>query len=132
MRRYVPLLFLCSVLLGNGGCVTTSVGTGPGAGVGTYSYINGALKALYAVPISELWDKTLTALQGLQLTIDARRMDGIGGEIIGRRADGTPVKIWFESMSQDKTLVSIKVDYLGNKKYAKRIHSAIQQQLGSS
>lgn len=132
MQRYVLLLFLCGVLFLSGGCVTTAVGTGPGAGVGTYSYINGALKALYSVPINELWEKTLTAIQGLQLTVDAKRIDGIGGEIIGRRADGTPVKIWFESMSRDKTLVSIKVDYLGNKKYAKRIHAAIQQQLGSS
>jgi hypothetical protein len=132
MRRYLLLLLIGNLLMVCGGCVTTAVGTGSGMGVGTYSYISGELEALYVVPIEDLWAKTLTAMEMLRLTIDDKRMDGIGGQISARRADGTIIKVRFESLSNNRTIVGVRVDTFGNKEYSKRIHNAIQNQLGTS
>lgn len=127
MRRPASLILLLNLLMVCGGCVTVEVGSGAGAGVGVYSYLNGDLKAVYAVPIQTIWPQVLTAMETLQLTIDHRSVDGLGGLINLRRVDGTPITVRLAPTPEDSTLIRVRVGALGNKEESLRIHQIIQQ-----
>jgi Protein of unknown function (DUF3568) len=134
MKRWVRAMMLLSVLVGCGGCVAAAVGAaaGAGAGVGTYSYIKGELEATYSVPIEEVWPHTVAALEGLQLHIDNKQMDSLGGRVEARRADGTPVMVRLKPVGERSTTVGVRVGTFGSQKKSQRIHDAIQKQLSGS
>lgn len=133
MKQCITVLLGLSLLALYAGCVTTGIGTGGGAGVGTYNYATGELSVLYSVPIEKMWPKVLAALQDLQLTIDSKHMDALGGEIEARRNDGTSVKVWLKPAGDNSTTIDVRVGPfgLGSKEKSERIHSAIQQRLRS-
>ena len=131
MRRPASLILLLNLLMVCGGCVTVDVGSGTGAGVGVYSYLHGELKAVYAVPIQTIWPQVLTAMETLQLTIDHRSVDGLGGLINLRRVDGTPITVRLAPTPEDGTLIRVRVGPLGNKEESLRIHQIVQRELGS-
>jgi hypothetical protein len=132
MRRYIYLLLGLSLLVVGNGCVTTAVGSGAGAGVGTYAYIKGELEVVYAVPLEDVWLKALEAIQGeLKLTIDSKYVDGIGGKISARRADGTRIKVRFEALGSHSTVIGVHVGTFGSRDFSKRIHTAIHNQLST-
>jgi hypothetical protein len=130
MKRLTYALFGLGLLLVGSGCVATAVGVGAGAGVGTYMYIKGELRATYNVPLEQIWPKTLAAMRDLKLTIDRKQMDALGGTIDARRADGTPVKVKLKPEGDRSTTISVRVGTFGSKEKSKRIHRAIQKQLG--
>jgi hypothetical protein len=132
MQRFVYALWGLSLLVTSSGCVATGVGTGGGAGVGTYNYATGELRVLYSVPIDKLWPRILAAMQDLQLTVDSKFMDALGGEIEARRNDGTPVRVQLKPTGSNSTTVDVRVGSpIGSKEKAERVHSTIQQQLRS-
>lgn len=130
MKRFAYALFGLSLLVLCSGCVAAAVGAGVGAGVGTYAYIKGELKATYSTPLSQIWPKTLEAMQDLQLTVDLKQMDALGGKIDARRADGTKVKVRLKPVSEYSTSISVRVGTFGSKEKSELIHRAIQKRLG--
>ena len=131
MKRFVYALWGLSLLVIYSGCVATAVGTGGGAGVGTYHYATGELRVLYSVPIEKMWPRVLAALQDLQLTVDSKFMDALGGEIEARRDDGTPVRVQLKPAGRNSTTVDVRVGTFGSKEKSERIHYTIQQRLRS-
>ena len=131
MKRFVYALWGLSLLVIYSGCVATAVGTGGGAGVGTYNYATGELRVLYSVPIEKIWPIVLTALQDLQLTVDSKFMDALGGEVEARRNDGTAVKVVLKPAGSNSTTIDVRVGSFGSKEKAERIHYTIQQRLRS-
>jgi hypothetical protein len=131
MKRFVYALWGLSLLVIYSGCVATAVGTGGGAGVGTYNYATGELRVLYSVPIEKMWPRVLAALQDLQLTVDSKFMDALGGEIEARRDDGTPVRVQLKPAGRNSTTVDVRVGTFGSKEKSERIHYTIQQRLRS-
>jgi hypothetical protein len=131
MKRSIHVLWGLSLLALFAGCVATGIGTGGGAGVGTYNYVTGELRVLYSVPLERMWPTVLKALQDLQLTIDSKHMDALGGEIAARRNDGTVVKVWLKPAGGHSTTIDVQVGTLGNKEKSELIHAAIQQHLRS-
>ena len=133
MKRSIYVLWGLSLLAICSGCVATGIGTGGGAGIGTYNYATGELRVLYSAPLEKMWPKVLAALQDLQLTIDSKNMDSLGGEIEGRRNDGTPVKVWLKPAGNHSTTIDVRVGPfgLGSKEKSERIHYVIQQRLRS-
>lgn len=134
MKQFVYALMLLGVLVGCSGCVAATVGAaaGAGAGVGTYSYLKGELEATYSVPIEEIWPHSVAALETLQLHIDNKHMDSLGGRIEARRADGTPVQVRLKPVGQRSTEIGIRVGTFGSREQSERIHNTIQKQLGGS
>ena len=130
MKRFIYALWGLTLLVLYSGCVATAVGTGGGAGVGTYNYTTGELSVLYSVSIEKLWPRVLAALQDLQLTVDSKSMDVLGGEIEARRSDGTPARLQLKPTGNNSTTVDVRVGSpFGSKEKAERIHYTIQQQL---
>ena len=82
------------------------------------------------MPIEQLWPKTLDAMQDLHLTVDGKYLDATGGEIEGRRADGTPVKVRLKPAGKHSTTIGVQVGTPGSRELAEYFHRAIQNQLG--
>lgn len=130
MRRYVSVLLGLSLCASLGGCVTVPVGGGTSAAVGNYSYVTRDLEVIYGVPLADVWPRALAAVEGLQLHIDRQHVDGLGGDIAARRADGTRVWVWLKPNGEYSTSVSVRIGYMGDQDDSERVHRAIRQQLG--
>lgn len=130
MRRHLYALLGLSLCASLGGCYTTAVGGGPNVTAGTYSYITRALEVIYSVPLADTWPRALAAVESLQLHIDKQHIDGLGGNIQARRADGTPVRVHLKPKGEYSTSVSVRVGDLGDREQSERIHRSIRQQLG--
>jgi hypothetical protein len=111
-----------------GGCAATAVGVGSTAVPGRYVYITGELQATYSDTMEQIWPRTLAALQALRLTVDGKDLDATGGEITGRRADGTPFKVRLKPVGQRSTTVGVRVGTPGCRALAEYVHRAVQQQ----
>ena len=130
MRRYLYALLGLSLCASLGGCYTTTVGGGPSVTAGTYSYITRDLEVLYGIPLADVWPRALAAVESLQLHIDKQHLDGLGGDIEARRADGTPVRVHLTPQGEYSTSVSVRVGNLGDREQSERIHRTIRKQLG--
>ena len=130
MRRYLCALLGMSLLASINGCVTTAVGGGPNAAAGTYSYFTRELEVIYGVPLADVWPRALAAIESLQLHIDRQLIDGLGGEIQARRADGTKVQVHLKPTGDHSTSVSVRVGALGDRDMSERVQRTIRQQIG--
>lgn len=98
-------------------------------GTGTFSYVSGRLAWIYPTDIPTTWSATLKALEKLDIQVQDKAVDGLGGSIIAQRADQTKVFLTFEPVSQRATRVSIKIGAFGNREQSENIHALIQQEL---
>lgn len=130
MRRYLCALLGMSLLASVSGCVTTAVGGGPNVTAGTYSYLTRELEVIYGIPLADVWPRALAGVESLQLHIDRQMIDGLGGEIQARRADGTRVWVYLKPSGDHSTSVSVRVGDLGNRELSERVQRAIRQQIG--
>src|SRR6266702_4277261 len=121
MRRYLYALLGLSLCASLSGCATTAVGGGSGAMVGTYSYVTRVLEVVYGVPLADIWPRTLAAVESLQLHIDQQHIDGLGGDIAARRADGTRVWVQLKPKGEYSTSVSVRVGDLGDREQSERV-----------
>ena len=130
MRRYLCALLGMSLLASVSGCVTTAVGGGPNVTAGTYSYLTRELEVIYGIPLADVWPRALAAVESLQLHIDRQLIDGLGGEIQARRADGTSVRVHLKPTGDHSTSVSVRVGGLGDREMSERVQRTIRQQVG--
>ena len=130
MRRYFYAFVGLSLLASLGGCFTTAVGGGQGTTTGTYSYVTRDLEVIYGVPLADVWPRALAAVESLQLHIDRQNIDGLGGNIEARRADGTNVRVHLKPSGDHSTSISVRIGGLGNREVSARVHRTIRQQLG--
>jgi hypothetical protein len=130
MRRYLYALFGLSLCASLGGCYTTTVGGGPSVTAGTYSYITRDLEVIYGVPLADVWPRALAAVESLQLHIDRQHIDGLGGDIAARRADGTRVWVQLKPKGEYSTSVSVRVGDLGDREQSERVQRTLRKQLG--
>ena len=132
MRRAMYTVGVLSIALICGGCVAAAIGLGATAGVGTYTYVKGELKATYSVPLAQAWDASVIAMRTMQFPIDKQIIDALGGEIAARRADGTPVKVKLKPLGDFSTDIGVRVggiESMWSKKDAQRVHNAIKRSL---
>ena len=123
MKRLVVLL---GILVATG-CTTVHP---PGvAGTGTYSYVSGNLAWIYPADMERTWDATLRALEGLDLRIQEKNLDGLGGRIVARRADETKIRIRLKPETTRTTTVLVKIGTFGSQEQSENVHKAIRAQL---
>jgi hypothetical protein len=130
MRRYLYALLGMSLLASVNGCVTTAVGGGTTATTGTYSYFTRELAVIYGLPLADVWPRALAAVESLQLHIDRQMIDGLGGDIESRRADGTKVRVCLKPSGDHSTSVSVRVGGMGDREQSERVQRTIRQQVG--
>ena len=131
MQRYLYALVGLSLLASLGGCTTTAVGGGSSPMAGTYSYVMRELEVVYGVPLADIWSRTLAAVESLQLHIDQQHIDGLGGDITARRADGTAVRVHLKNVGDHSTGIRVRIGFFGDREQSERVQRAIRQQLGT-
>jgi len=130
MRRYLYALLGMCLLASVNGCVSTAVGGGTTATTGTYSYFTRELSVIYGLPLADVWPRALAAVESLQLHIDRQMIDGLGGDIESRRADGTKVWVCLKPSGDHSTNVSVRVGGMGDREQSERVQRTIRQQVG--
>ena len=105
------------------------VGGAEGIGVYTYS-ISGELERKYPVGFDKAWQTSVATLEQLQFIKEATNRDGLSGSIEAKRADGTPIHVKFELVSDKVTSIKIKVGIFGDRQISELIHERIKENLG--
>ncbi len=100
-----------------------------GPEVGTYSYMNRELTAMYNEPLQSLWPKALNAVKKLQLTFRKKEIDALGGTIEARRSDTTLVRIRLTPVAKGDTSISVRVGMWGDRQKSELVHNAIRDEL---
>ena len=83
----------------------------------------------YGKPVDKVWDAAVAAVKSCELRIDTDRHDDLGGELIGRRADGHRVSITLSAVDKTSSRASIRVEP-GNRELADVVHERIAEKLG--
>ena len=122
--RQSVLLILVSLML-----TSCTVYPRTPVGTGTFSHVSGHLAWTYPFDIHTTWSATLRALDKLNIQIQDKAVDGLGGTILAQRADQTKVSVTLEPVSKRATRVSIKIGTFGNREQSENIHAMIQQEL---
>ena len=114
------------------GCAAALVGAGGGAGVGTYSYIKGELKVIYAQGYDKVVSATEQTVKDMGFILKKEKKDELRCRIKAKMADGTGVKLAVDKASESITQLRIKVGWWGNKGLSIQIMRAIERRMGVS
>ncbi len=128
-ERYLGRGLLFALLVLHGCSTAAMVGTGAGAGLGTYSYIKGELTAEYPYPFDQTWNASLTALDRLEIEVTVQERDAFAGKIRAKRADGKSVVLRIENKGLGVTAVGVRVGTFGNQEASRKIHRTILNSL---
>jgi uncharacterized protein DUF3568 len=82
-----------------------------------------------ATPVN-LIEVVTASLKSFDLTVESDKHDDLGGEVVGRRADGSKVTAKITARDEASTEVSVRVAP-GNKNLAEMIHARIAEKVGS-
>jgi len=99
------------------------------AGTGTYSHLSGNLAWTYPTDLERTWEATLRALAELDLRIEVKTLDGLGGRIKALRADGTTIRVHLIPETNRTTTVKVKIGAFGSLDQSENLHQAIRAQL---
>lgn len=122
--RCIRLALISAGLLLGSGCATVHPTDATGTGV--YSYISGWMTWTYPTDLHATWTATLQAVERLQLRIQTKTQDGLGGRIEALRADQTKVEVRLKPVSTRTTDVSVHVGTFGDRQVSEDIHQAIR------
>jgi hypothetical protein len=124
--RRIQLLVLIT-LVALGGCTTVYPTTS--AGAGTYNRASGWLTWTYPSPLERTYQAALGALEGLDLRIQNKTLDGLEGRIKALRADRTTVRIYLKPVTDRTTEVQVKIGTFGDQEQAELVHKNIRTRL---
>jgi uncharacterized protein YceK len=124
--RRIQLLVLIS-LVALGGCTTVYPSTS--AGAGTYNRASGWLTWTYPAPLERTYQAAVAALEGLDLRMQTKMLDGLEGRLKALRADRTAVKVYLKPVTDRTTEVRVKVGTFGDQDQSEHIHKDIRTRL---
>jgi hypothetical protein len=91
--------------------------------------VSGNLVWTYPTDLERTWQATLSALEGLDLRIETKLFDGLGGRLKAIRADNTTIRIRLIPETTRTTMVKVKIGTFGNLEQSENLHQAIRAQL---
>ncbi|MDI6786842.1 MAG: DUF3568 domain-containing protein [Planctomycetota bacterium] len=109
------------------GCPVAWLVGGAAVGAGTYAYFKGELERKYPASFDKCWQASIRTLEHLQFTRESSTRDRLAGKIEARRADGTPITITIELISDKVTSIKVKVGMFGDREISERIHERIKE-----
>ena len=124
--RRIQLLVLIS-LVALGGCTTVYPSTS--AGAGRYNRASGWLSWTYPAPLERTYQAAVAALEGLDLRMQTKMLDGLEGRLKALRADRTAVKVYLKPVTDRTTEVRVKVGTFGDQDQSEHIHKDIRTRL---
>jgi hypothetical protein len=111
------------------GCAAVVVGAG--IGVGTYAYIDGALKRSYQTNYENTYRAVTGILHDLKQPIKSEQTDGVKTTIETERSDKTPMTIGVTIIDSNWTEVSVRTGVVGlwKKDISRQFHEFIEERL---
>ena len=110
MNRLSAILIFAVFFLVTG-CAAVIIGAG--VGVGTYAYVDGALKRSYPANYTKTYQVCLGVLSDLSQPVKHESTDGHQTTIETERSDGTPMTIRVIIQKPEWTEVSIRTGFTG-------------------
>jgi hypothetical protein len=83
----------------------------------------------YAKTAADTFGAAVSALKAYDLTVDRDRSDEMGGEVVGRRADGRKVTVKVDALDKNSSRATVRVEP-GDANLAQMIHEKMADELG--
>lgn len=109
------------------GCAALVVGGA--AAVGTYTYVAGQLQSTYNANLDRTFRAAVAGCNALGLPITNQEQKLSSASVTAKDGD-KDVWITLKAQTSSTTEVSVRVGYLGDEFASKRIHEAVQANLG--
>ena len=127
MKSKMLLVALLAVVAGLGsGCLLFVAGAAAGAGVGTYAYVSGELKATEGVKLDKAWDASLAAMTDLKYSVTEKQKTGLEGKLTARASGDKKIQIHLEKKSDTVTEFGIRVGTFGDETLSRQIMATIK------
>ncbi len=120
-------LFACAIL--GGGCGVLIVAGAAGAGAGTMSYLKGKLEVTLDADMERSTEAVQDALKELHLRVISEKTDALSAEFLSRTAQDKKVTINLNKVSDEATLLTIRVGTFGDKVLSTQIYDQIKEEL---
>jgi len=126
-KKDIFTIAICFPLIA--GCAVALIGVG--AGIGTFTYINGKLIKTYESEYYECIQASSETLENLEIPITEKKSDKLKTVIEAKRFDGTPVSIEVIRIDENLTEISIRTGRVGiwDKRVSGQIHNSIEKKL---
>ena len=127
--KWIVLIFFAT--MASAGCALFAAGAGVAAGVGGAEYVHGELKQSYAVPMEKAWNASLATADELKMKPTEKWTDNLDKNrvIKGKTEEGRNFQIALEAISQDVTMVKVRIDTFGDEAYSKKIQEGVAKNL---
>jgi hypothetical protein len=127
MKSKILLFALLAVVAAlSSGCLLFVAGAAAGAGVGTYAYVNGQLKATEGVTLDKAWNATLTAMSDLSYAVTEKQKTGLEGKLTARAPGDRKIQLKLEKKSDTVTEIAIRVGTFGDESLSRQILDKIK------
>jgi hypothetical protein len=124
--KILLVALLVGVIASGSGCLLFVAGAAAGAGVGTYAYVSGELKATEGVTLDKAWDATLAAMTDLKYSVTEKQKTGLEGNLTARAPGDRKVQIHLEKKSDTVTQLGIRVGTFGDESLSRQILAKIK------
>lgn len=128
-RFWLGALLALAGILHSGCAGLVLVGAGAAAGVGTYKYVNGELKATEQVTLDKAWSATQGAVKELEFVVISNQKDALTGKLVARTAADKKVQIALKKQGEQVTEIEIRVGTFGDEALSRIVHDKIKKRL---
>jgi len=128
-RHIVSAVLIAGLALATAGCGLLVVGGAAAGGAGAAIYYHGKLEKTVDANVKECYRATHKAFKELEMPLNAGEVDYATGSVESNYADGTKVWVDLEQQAEDRTTITVRVGYLGDKQRAMTILEHIEKHL---
>lgn len=128
IRLLLAPLALSALLLGTSGCIWFLAGAA--AGAGAVVWLGGKLTKKYDVPVGRAATAASYVVRDLGFRVESEAQDASCARIKAERADGKPVWVDVDRVTETTCEVTVRVGAMGDKEGAMQIVDALDAKLG--
>ena len=129
LEKSTQALFLLALAIQISGCTAAAILAGGAAGAAGIIWTKGSLQETLNIPIAKAHKATVVALETFELPIQENNKDGLAARMKSRFADGAPLWISIDSVSESSTRISIRAGVFGNESRSRRLLEEIHRHI---
>lgn len=107
------------------GCISFLAGTAGGGEA--FAYHQGELRSTEKVSIHTVWDATVNAINKLGFEVKKKAKDDVSAVLSAETAQDDSIHIELDRIKDNRTKISIRINYFGDEKLSKHIYQTIKE-----
>lgn len=119
----------CVMLAMTSGCILVAAGAGAAAGVGTFAYVRGELRATLDASLDRTWRATQAAMKDLKFAVVQEQKDALQARLTSRTAADKKISVKLLKLTNNTTEVRIRVGTFGDESLSHLILEKIKANL---